>query len=181
MRISAHGITVELPAGWEGRIYRRPEGDPTLHAANFPLPAQDADFGSVATARMPRGGSFLCLTEYRPGNGLTPGEGLYRARSLPLPLPASAFRDNALLVARPGQAGLQHFFTAGGRPFCLYAVIAHHRAGRHAQVADAQARLHEVNRVLSTVAIDPVASTGPSAVPPPSPPPARRADGGARP
>src|SRR5437867_2391132 len=38
MVVSAHGISVDLPHGWEGRIFRRRHGDPTLHAATFALP-----------------------------------------------------------------------------------------------------------------------------------------------
>ena len=38
MIVEAHGIGLDVPDGWEARIYRRPHGDPTLHAANFALP-----------------------------------------------------------------------------------------------------------------------------------------------
>ena len=124
MRLAAYGISLELPRGWDGRIYRRPGAGPTLHAANFQLAADDADFGSGATGRMPQGGIFLALKEYAAGPRLRPGVGLYASHSLPLPLQRRYFHPNALQVGRPGQAGFQHFFTAAGRrPFCLYAVI----------------------------------------------------------
>jgi hypothetical protein len=128
MRLSAYGISLELPRGWDGRIFRRPGSSPTLHAANFQLPSDDADFGSTATARMPPGGVFVALKEYAAGPHLRPGVGLYESRSLPLPLPRRYFHPRALQVGRPGQAGFQHFFTAAGqRPFCLYAVIKNPR------------------------------------------------------
>lgn len=124
MRLAAYGIALDLPRGWDGRIYRRPGASPTLHAANFSLPADDADFGSTATARMPPGGIFLALKEYQPGPRLRPGVGLYASHSLPLPLQMRYFHPRALQVGRPDQAGFQHFFTAGGRrTFCLYAVL----------------------------------------------------------
>jgi hypothetical protein len=122
MRLAAHGISVDLPAGWHGGIHRHPDGQPTLHIANFPLPARDGDFGTRTTARMPAGGVFASLTEYAPGAGLTAGRGLFAAQELPLPLPARALRADALLVARPGQRGAQRFFTVRGRPLCLYVV-----------------------------------------------------------
>jgi hypothetical protein len=149
VKVAAHGIAVDLPDGWEGRIFRRTHGDPTLHAGTFPLPFDDGEFGSRATARMPAGATFLTLTEYRPGQGLVPGKGLFAARAIPLPIRRSRFKPNQLLVARPGQRGFQHFFTEGGRPFCLYAVIHEPRLGA------ARADLGTVNSVLETLAIEP--------------------------
>ncbi len=125
MRLSAYGISLELPRGWHGRIYRRSGASPTLHAANFELPREDGDFGSGALGHMPVGGIFLALKEYAAGPRLRPGVGLYASHSIPRPLESRYFHPRALQVGRPGQAGFQHFFTAvGGRPFCLYAVIS---------------------------------------------------------
>lgn len=153
MRLAAHGIEIELPRGWEGRIYRRPRGDPTLHAGNFPLPARDGDFGTSATRGMPVGGIFLVLTEYRPGEGLEPGRGLFAADAIPLPLEPWQFRRGATLVGRRDHAGLQHFFTQGGRPFCLYAVLRHAPGARLRAAAAASPPVRALNRALSTVAI----------------------------
>ena len=75
MKIAAHGIGLELPGGWEGRIYRLKGGDPILHAASFALPVADGDFGSGATAAMPAGGAFLALKEHRPGSPEPVSEG----------------------------------------------------------------------------------------------------------
>jgi len=36
--LSRYGLTITLPSGWRGRIYRRRGGLPVLHAANFRLP-----------------------------------------------------------------------------------------------------------------------------------------------
>ena len=151
--LAAHGIAIELPAGWEGRIYRRPGGDPTLHAANYPLPGSDGDFGGLATERMPENGSFLVLTEYRPGQGLEPGRGLFAADSIPLPLDVHRFHPRTLHVGRPGQLGFQHFFSSGRRPFCLYAVVRPAGRGRAARAAAAAPQVSAVNDVLATVRI----------------------------
>jgi hypothetical protein len=153
MRIAAHGIALDLPRHWEAHLYSAPGGDPVLHAASFPLPAADGDFGSGATARMPAHGAFLALKEYRPGPRLVPGVGLFASRSIPLPLPEREFHPRALQVGRAGQAGLQYFFTAAGRPFCLYVVIATGRAPT-ARAAEAPDRVTELSRVLSTLEIE---------------------------
>jgi hypothetical protein len=150
MRLRAYGIEIDLPRGWDGRIFRRRGADATLHAANFPLPAADGDFGSGATARMPRGGALLVIKEYRAGARLVPGTGLFASKSIPLPLHIGHFHRRALQVGRRGQAGFQHFFTDAGRAFCIYAVIktplaeATIASGAHGQV-------EQLSRVAGTL------------------------------
>ena len=99
-------------------------------------------------------GVFLALTEYVPGNGLRAGAGLFASRRPPRALQAAGFSSRALLLARPGQTGLQRFFTHRERPFCLYVVL-----GSSAQV---EILLAPLNRVLESVAIgatDPLAGS----------------------
>jgi hypothetical protein len=122
--LAAHGLTIELPPGWSGRVFSRSQDVATLHAGDFQLPLRDGEFGDRSTARMPAGGTFMALTEYRPGDGLEPGVGLFAPARIPLPLDPARFSHNGLAHPRPGQVGMQHFFTSAGRPFCLYAVIA---------------------------------------------------------
>lgn len=153
MILRAHGIAIELPHGWEGRIYRRNHGDPTLHAASFPLPARDSDFGTEATSRMPPGGMFIALTEYRPGGDLQPGTGLFKPEGMPQPLDPRRFSPRALLRTRPGQSGFQHFFTHAGRPFCLYAVVRRAHGGVRASAAADRHALGTLNRALGSVEI----------------------------
>jgi hypothetical protein len=147
--LEGHGLAVELPAGWSGRLFRRAGGATTLHAATFALALEDGEFGDRSTAAMPPGSTFLSLTEYRPGGHLKACAGLFRARRLPVPVDPTTFSSRTLAHPRPGQSGLQHFFTAGGRPFCLYVVIAGGRGrqgGRRSQLA-------ALNRVLASVRI----------------------------
>jgi hypothetical protein len=120
LRIAGHGISVELPAGWEGRIYRRPGGRPVLHAASFPLPAEDGDFATDAIRRMPPGGALAVLTEYDPALA---GRGLF-APAGPPAFRAAELSPAALLQRLPGRLGGQRFFSSGGRAFCLYTVVA---------------------------------------------------------
>ncbi len=121
--ISGFGISAAIPDGWEARIHRHQDGEPTLHAATFPLPPKDGEFGTRATGRMPSEALFLSLTEYRTGEGLGTRHGLF-AHPPPTSLDAAYFHSRALLWARPGQRGMQRFFSISGRAFCLYVVVS---------------------------------------------------------
>jgi hypothetical protein len=119
VRLDAHGVALELPAGWDGRIGRRPDGYAVVHAATFGLPAEDGDFATTATARMPAGGVVVVLVEYEPALA---GSGLFAAPGPPARLGAGEFSPATLLRRLPGQAGVQRFFSHAGRAFCLYVV-----------------------------------------------------------
>ncbi len=134
MILDAHGLTVELPRGWSGRVFGGPGDVATLHAGDFQLPLDDGEFGDLSTGAMPEVATFLALTEYRPGAGLAPGVGLFSPRRIPLPLDPVSFRASGLAHPRPGQVGTQHFFTTSGRPFCMYAVVAGPRPSRRGQL-----------------------------------------------
>lgn len=135
MTLEGHGLRIELPRGWSGRIFSRGGRVATLHAASFPLPLHDGEFGDRSTSRMPHGSSFFALTEYAPGAGLEPAKGLFAATRIPRRLDPTSFAVGGLAHPRPGQAGAQHFFTAYGRPFCLYVVLAGPRGMRRRQLA----------------------------------------------
>ena len=96
---------------------------------------------------MPGVATFLALTEYEPGDGSTPGVGLFAGKRIPLPLDPTDFGSSRSSILA-GQVGAQHFFTASGRPFCMYAVIAGPRHGRRHQ-------LLALDRVLRSLRIDP--------------------------
>jgi hypothetical protein len=97
---------------------------------------------------MPAGACFLAVTEYIRGDGLEPGTGLFASRRVPRTLDPTAFSSAGLAHPRTGQAGMQHFFTAGGRPFCLYAVLSGSRTDRRHQLAG-------LAHVLRSLAIQP--------------------------
>ena len=122
MRLAAPGLRMDLPAGWDGRIFRHAEGEPTLHAASFALPARDGDFGSRATEIMPSGGVFLAVTGYAVDDHLQPGHGLFAHHGVPA-LKQADFRHDQLVVQAPGRLGVQRFFTLGEHPLCVYAVV----------------------------------------------------------
>ena len=126
VRLAAHGVAVDVPRGWEGRILRRTALNPTeqsravMHVASFPLPEERGDFGVGVTHLMRSGDVFVSLFEYGPESV---GQPLFAAQGVPQ-LTTDDFSPRRLQRTLPGQLGCQLFFTANGRPFCLYVVIA---------------------------------------------------------
>ena len=150
-------MAVEVPPGWDARIYRRPElgvasaragGEPTthaiLHAANFALPAERGDFGSGAVELMRSSDVLVTLVEYHPDSA---GAALFADEGLPRPLRPDDFDPSTLQRRMPGQAGAQRFFSSGGRAYALYVVLGSHR--------DRRRLVGLVNEVLATVDLEP--------------------------
>jgi hypothetical protein len=121
VKVAGHGISIEVPSGWEARITIRGDGA-RLHVATFALLESDGDFGAAATGRMQRGDAFAALVEYVDPAQIRPGVGLYAARRPGAPT-LYEFAPGSLQVTRWGQLGWQRFFTDSGRTCCLYAVI----------------------------------------------------------
>ncbi len=90
MRVDAHGISVDAPAGWEVRITRRAaEGHepgshrrPVLHAATVPLPVVRGDFGGGVTGLLTSEDVFVSLFEQDPGASRT---ALFADSGFPVP------------------------------------------------------------------------------------------------
>jgi hypothetical protein len=126
--LSAEGITVELPSGWEGLIGTSTELEDgsvrnvVAQFASFPLPARRGDFGGGAVDFMTTSDAFVVLFEYgrdAAGSALFGAEGV--------PEIASGHFDRAVLQRpMPLQSGVQRFFTVAGRAFCLYVVVGSH-------------------------------------------------------
>ena len=132
-RLAAHGVSVDVPAGWEAELSTQPdpaELDPGLdasdtslvvvHAANFSLPTERGDYGSGAVEVMDRNGIFAALVEFE---GASVTSKLFAQEGFPTRLSPADFAPDQLHLSLPGQAGLQQFFHVGSRAFCLYAVI----------------------------------------------------------
>jgi hypothetical protein len=122
VRVTGHGLSIDVPSGWEARIFRRAGGGPVLHLATFPLEDGDGDFGAAATGRMRSGDCFVALIEYRDPE-IRPSIGLFERAGRPAAPVVAEFAANQLQVTRRGQRGWQRFFTDAGRTCCLYAVI----------------------------------------------------------
>ena len=123
--VSAYGIAVDAPAGWDVRIFQRPAGPgetthAVVHAGTFALPPGRGDYGSGAVERMGPADALVVLLEFHPDDA---GSALFAGRGLPRSLDPAAFRTTSLQRALPGQAGHQVFFTESGRAFCLYVVL----------------------------------------------------------
>lgn len=160
MRLTAHGIAADLPRGWEGTIVAEnadvvsaqvrsfaadataPGVFPVAQFATFPLPAEHSDFGSTAVETMGPDDVFVSLLEYGPDEA---GSALFAEQGLPRRLSPRDFSPRTLQRTLRGHAGFQHFFTEGGRAFCLYIVLG--------GVADAAALVARVEEVLATIHI----------------------------
>ena len=122
--LHAHGIRIELPRTWSGRVFRAADGLATLHAGDFQLPLDDGEFGDRSTGAMPGVATFLALTEYEPGDGLIPGAGLFAPKRIRLPLDPTDFGSSRLQHPAP---------RSGRRPALLHRVgspVLHVRGDR---------------------------------------------------
>lgn len=134
--LSGSGIGVDVPTGWEGRIYTRPpepsglraastmasEQETTgavLHVASFPLPPETGDYGGGAVELMSSKDLLVVLFEHGQQSA---GTSLFAATSIPR-LAASDVSTMQLQRLLEGQGGVQRFFTVAGRAFCLYVVF----------------------------------------------------------
>jgi hypothetical protein len=145
---SRDGIDLDLPAGWDARIYRRPPAprettNSVLHAGNFALPERRGDFGSGAVERMGPTNVLVVLFEYDPAAARTP---LFARHGRPQPV-ASDFAPNQLQRIIPGQSGAQYFYNEAGRAFCLYVVLGSHDQRGHL--------VDEVRLLLSRLGVRP--------------------------
>jgi len=142
-KLSAQGLAVGLPSGWEGRIQKRAvtaareTTHAVVHLANFALPERRDDFGGGVTPAMRSPDVFVVLFEYGRESVGTP---LFSAQGVPR-VDTTMFDSKRLQRPLPGQLGCQRFFTANGRAFCLYVV-----AGSRAYLPRI---ISEVNTVLA--------------------------------
>jgi hypothetical protein len=160
--LRGHDLRCTLPAGWDGRITVRNDGQaqalstddgvhtftarpqPIVHLANFGLPEERGDFGSGAVELMGERDVFVVLFEYDHASAET---ALFAPKGIPRALAASEFDPLLLRRGIQGQTGYQSFFHEGGRAFCLYVVLG--------SAARRNALVRLVNAVLPTVRITP--------------------------
>ena len=132
--LDQYGITAALPAGWEGRIFKRaPDALPPdaaadarsertnaiMHVANFALPADVDDYGGKAVEAMTNVHLLVILVEFGPTSA---GTALFATEGFPK-LTTDDFSPATLQRGIEGQGATQHFFSISGRPFCLYVVL----------------------------------------------------------
>ena len=119
-RISQLGLSIGLPTGWDGGIYRRqalPDEttQPVLHASTVPLPPVRGDFGGGAVEELGVDDVFIALLEYDPADA---GKAMYRATGGVPGVTPDLFSPVALQRLIAPQAGCQQFFTVA-RPGLL--------------------------------------------------------------
>jgi hypothetical protein len=164
--IAAEGLSIEVPTGWEGRVYRRaeagqpqaanvagpaaPEGErsfPVAHLATIPIPNDAADYGSDVVESLGPDDAFIVLKEFDPADAAYE---LFARVGMPRAFDPEDFDPAALQRQLPGQAGRQVFFQENGRAFCVYIVLGSFNR-RHVVVPS-------VNGVLAGVQIEPGAA-----------------------
>jgi len=153
-QMNGSGVTVDVPSGWEGRIYAKPEQGPraaglstssepnaVVHVASFPLPPGTGDYGGGAVEQMTNTDLLVVLLEHGRQSANTP---LFASVGIPK-LTIDDIRTTCLQRLIEGQAGAQKFFTVNGRAFCLYVVFGSYaRRGRTLPV---------VNDILKSLSI----------------------------
>ncbi len=145
MRLEHAGVVVDLPPGWEARARTQPPREPggrgslLLHAATVPLPPDRGDFGSGVVDLLGPDDVFVALVDY--GSEVA-DVGLFANQGMPRLAP-SQFGPNRLQRPLPGLSASQHFFSEGGRAFCLFTVLGSH-ARRMATVQRAAALVRTV-------------------------------------
>ena len=159
-----YGLRVDAPHGWQVSVTRRPGAEPApatpasarsaaapehpqalqsaqadvtravLHACTRPMPAERGDFGSNVVDLLGPDDVFVALVDY---GAEVADHGLFENQGMPRLAP-SQFGPNRLQRPLPGMSASQHFFSSGGRAFCLFTVVGSH-ARRMASVPRAAA------------------------------------------
>ena len=140
-----YGLSADPPRGWHVAVNRRPGAQPraasgalaargleapvdedvtrpVLHACTRALHADRGDFGSGVVDLLGPDDIFVALVDY--GTEVA-DQGLFEKQGLPRLAP-SQFGPNRLQRPLPGLSASQHFFSSGGRAFCLFTVLGSH-------------------------------------------------------
>jgi hypothetical protein len=160
--MAAHGLALDVPPGWEGRVFRRPEADeaessavaggpapvgertfPVMHVSSVPIPNDAADFGSDVVTSLGQDDAFIVLKEFDPADTV---HELFALEGMPRTLDPDDFDPGTLQRQLAGQAGRQVFFQEAGRAFCIYVVLGAYTR-RHVVVP-------AVNSVLASIRIE---------------------------
>jgi hypothetical protein len=142
--LSADGIGVELPDGWTGRILVGASGRPVLHAASFPVEANDTDEGLIAQEAMGINGMYLNVRNLGAGD---------MGASVPLRFEAAQFEPASFEGAPRREAAAD--VASGGERFRVRAVSG-------GADPPPQRYLDELNQALSSLSLSAYAP-GPAA------------------
>lgn len=135
--ISGHGLSIELPSGWDGDVVKSGLNvAPLLRAANFPLTAPASDIGRQLQRTMGAGDVLLSVADY----GEVPGAKDTGLSALPVQLGRSevtSFEGFLEPVAT-------HSLTVNGHTLQLWVVTAKEPTDR---------QLEQANAVLATLEV----------------------------
>jgi len=125
--IARFGLRIDPPQGWQVAVFRRASAPgeathPVMHACTRPMPEDRGDFGSGVVDVLGPEDVFVALLEY--GTDVA-NRGLFEKQGMPTLAP-SQFGPDRLQRYIPGLSASQHFFSAGGRAFCLFTVLGSH-------------------------------------------------------
>ena len=165
-----YGLRADAIPGWQVSVTRRPGAEPAappaagarsaapdatdapradapkadvtravLHACTRPMPADRGDFGSAVVDLLGPDDIFVALVDY---GAEVANQGLFENQGMPRLAP-SQFGPNRLQRPLPGMSASQHFFSSGGRAFCLFTVVGSH-ARRMASVPRAAAMVASI-------------------------------------
>lgn len=163
-RVAAHGLSIDPPAGWDVRIYKRAGDAPTtnredvteggtaspvLHLATVPLVEGRGDFGSVVVEGLRDVDAFVALIEFDPEAAATP---LFAPSPVPRAVQGTDLLPDSLQRVIAGQAGAQYFAHESGRAFCLYVVAGAH--GMRTAIAE------RVSAALASLVIEELSEPG---------------------
>ena len=149
IRPAALGLALELPRGWSSRTLIGAEGRPVLHAANFPLPANDDDSGEIAQETIGgRGQLYLNVRDLGAGE---------TGSSLPI-----SFRPSDFGPPPPGRDSHCCFVTVASRELAasghLYRVVVTSGSNEPPSAST----LSELNGLLSTLSLEAYEPVSPS-------------------
>jgi hypothetical protein len=143
--ISRYGLSIDLPAGWEGRIYENETGLRVIQAGNFSIAERDddGDVGEESVQRMGSEGIYIAIWSWadRP----PPGWGDWplpddEVATLPLQIGRSDFGSFECGLVAPSTA--MRAVTVEGRLVQVVVSFGSATPGNEA--------VAEANRVLST-------------------------------
>ena len=112
------------------------ENRPVMRLANFALPSTKDTYAEDVVDELRQGQVVASLVEFAPRLA---ERGLYAPQGVPA-FDLEDLDPRAVQRHLPGRAGLQRFFSVGGRAFSLY-VIARDGAGLRATLRELQTQL----------------------------------------
>jgi hypothetical protein len=144
--LGSRGVSLELPAGWEGRIYQRPTDQLTgVQAANSPLPLEDNDINETAQRTMGSDGILLILLVADGPPGPNVHTGAYLPTELPIRIQRSDFQS---LKGFPAPVEAKRSLTINNRAVLVFAAFG--------RANPTEPMLNAVNDIIESLAIGPV-------------------------